>query len=1189
MPLSEPFGGTPMFRRFAVAVALVVCALTNLHAEPAMSRERLLLRVTAPDPEGMLPGLYRLDLDFAGFDTKTKAVDLLGDTGTVGFLRNLGFDVEVVRDVSATADSFEALSDYLSPSEVAQRLDQYVATYPTLARKEVYATTVEGRSVWAIKISDNVTVDEDEPAILIVAQHHAREVMTPEIAMDAIDFLLTRYATDPQVKAWVDGTEIWVLPNHNPDGSNYVFTSDSNWRKNRRNNGSGIFGVDPNRNYPFRWNACSGSSGDPNSETYRGPSAASEPETFQGIVELARRERPVMALSYHTYSELVLMPYGCTGSHTSERETFRRIASDMATRLVGDTGTSWYQPGAPWEILYAVDGASDDWFYGELGTYSVTIEANTSSQGFQPDYATWRTSTVLRNRPGWRYLLERLDGPGVRGHVTNACTGAPLAANVSLDEVVFSGGETARTATPQHGRYQFLTVPGPYTLRASLPGFRPQAWPTEVGPKAFDRDLRLVPTGSRGLAVRSLRVLDAAADNDGQADPGETVQIGIRLVATGEALTGVQATLASSDPWVTVTQANAAYGPLASDAEAEGTFTVAISPDAPDGHVASLTVTFAANEGVCAASEPVTLRITTGYPICPFVAQSLDANPGWTIANLGTGGWQFGVPTVVGPTAGHTGNNVYATNLSGNYGGSGDFRLTTTPFDLRGLRGAELRFWRWLKNEPGYDIATVEASIDGGASWTEVWKGFHWGEGWQEERVDLSAFADQADDVRFRFKLTSDVGTEEAGFYVDDVAVCGEAVPTAGGKLTYLSHAATEIGPSGSNGNGAIDAGETAIVSVQVRSNRDVVSTGVEAFLSTNEPGVTVRNGWTALADVPAAGTAGSLAPHFTVTFDPSTCRKAVPFTLDLRWDGGRSLSSFTVPVGASATTVVLDDDFEVDRGWTAGGNASNGAWVREDPYGVTAGGLPIQPEDDTTAAPGVLAWVTGNPRPKGNFNPSSGDVDGGTAWLQSPVFDGDGASRLELDLKRWFTRKNPSSSDQSTFRLRVSSDNGTTWRDLESLTADAATWSPVSLDLVTFGGTSSQMRLRVEVNEILTFGDTILEGLIDDVHLERTRRECAPYTPAAATAPNGVGSTVTASRDGDHVRLLWSAPPVDAGHGAATGYRVYRSLAPSGGFAVAALPTSNAAILADEAVTPGSAYYLVAAENNGGVSSDAP
>jgi hypothetical protein len=215
--------------------------------------------------------------------------------------------------------------------------------------------------------------------------------------------------------------------------------------------------------------------------------------------------------------------------------------------------------------------------------------------------------------------------------------------------------------------------------------------------------------------------------------------------------------------------------------------------------------------------------------------------------------------------------------------------------------------------------------------------------------------------------------------------------------------------------------------------------------------------------------------------------------------------------------------------------------------------------------------------------------VDDGTVWLQSPAFDGAFATRLQLDLKRWFTRKNPGQQDTSSFKLRASADNGTTWRDVETLTGDAAAWNPVSLDLATSGPTSAQMRLRIEVTETLLTGDTLLEGLIDDVRIERTRRECAPYTPASALAPNGVGNSVLASIDGDHVRLDWQAPAVDGSHAAATGYRVYRSALPSGGFAVAASPTAPVAVLADERIAPGSAFYLVAAENNGGVSADAP
>lgn len=1188
---------SPIARVSRLVAVCLLLAPNVLGADPVPGAPRrvLLLRVTTADPGRDLPALFAMDLDVAGMDTKTRTVDVLGDAATVQRLRDLGFAVDVRADVSATSESVEALSDYLSPAEIEQRLDQYVAAYPSLARKESYATTSEGRPVWALEISDNVSEDEDEPAILFVSQHHAREVMTPEIVVDIADWLLTRYGTDPDVTRWVDSYEIWVLPSHNPDGSNWVFTSDNNWRKNRRVNGGGSYGVDPNRNYPFRWNACGGSSGDPNSETYRGPAPASEPETYQGITELARRERPVIALSYHTYGELVIMPYGCTGSHTPENKVFRDITSDMAVRLISDTGTSWYQPGSAWETLYAVDGEMNDWFYGELGTYSVTIEANTSSQGFQPDYATWRDATVQRNRPGWQYLLDRLEGPSIRGRVTDACTGSPLAATVGLDEVVFSNGETPRTATPQHGFFQMLTAPGTFTVRTGLAGYVEQVWPVQVDRGVVDRAVRLVPAGSFGLAARATTVADAGGDADGQADPGESVQLGVRLLNTGGALSGVTAALATSDPWVTIVDPTATYGSIAPGAEADGDgFAVQVDPTAPDGHVATFTLSFAADQTLCASSDTVAVRLTTGAPSCPFAAETLDVDPGWTIANTGSGGWQFGPPAgnggSTGPAAAHTGTSVYGTNLTGSYGSSGDFKLTTGAWDLRGLRASELRFWRWLDVEAGYDVASVEISSDAGVNWTEIWSGFAWGEGWQLQRVDISPWADQEQDVRFRFRLRSDVNTERAGFYVDDVSVCGEAVPSSAGKLRYESHRIEDAGADYANGNGALDAGETVTLPITIRSNRIVPATGVQAFLRTTTPGVTIRNGWTAFPDVAPGSTAESSAPHFTLTVDGASCRKTIAFELDVRWDGGQATSTFALRVGTERVVTLLDDEFEADQGWTTGGLATRGLWVREDPYGVVDSlGRPVQPEDDTTPSPGVACWVTGNPRPRGNFDPSSGDVDGGTVWLQSPAFDGLDADSLPLTANRWFTRKNPGTLDQSAFRIRVSRDDGASWTTVEALTADAAAWTPVSYDLTSFVTPSTTMRLRVEVQESLAAGDTLLEGLIDDVRLDRRRYECDPFTPPARVAPNGVGASLRASKSGGQLRLDWIAPPTDGAHDPATSYRVYRSGSPSGGFALVQRPTAPFDVPPDELVPGGPAFFVIVAENGGGTSDDQP
>jgi hypothetical protein len=316
--------------------------------------------------------------------------------------------------------------------------------------------------------------------------------MTPEIAMDIITMLVKGYGTNAFVTDVVNRTEVWVMPGHNPDGSNYVFSVDDFWRKNRRNNGGGIFGVDNNRNYPFRWGACNGSSGNPANETYRGPFPGSEPETA-ALTALALEQRPVFAISYHSYGELVLYSYGCLNSRPPDRAAVEDIGAQLAARLPRDSGFGNYTPGYPWQILYAVDGEMDDWFYSQVGTLAYTIEVNAASQGFQPPYNVWRNPTVQKNRAGWVYLLRRLDGPSVRGHVTDADTGQPLEATVQIDEIPLTSDEVPRRSEPLYGRYQRVLVPGTYHLRVSKPGYQQQVIPVTVGSSAVSVEVQLSP------------------------------------------------------------------------------------------------------------------------------------------------------------------------------------------------------------------------------------------------------------------------------------------------------------------------------------------------------------------------------------------------------------------------------------------------------------------------------------------------------------------------------------------------------------------------------------------------------------------------------------------------------------------------------------------------------------------------
>lgn len=275
--------------------------------------------------------------------------------------------------------------DFHTYSETVQKLDELHAAYPNLttARTRI-GNSHQGYQIFMMKVSDNPEVDEDEPEVLFDALHHAREPMSTEMCLMLIEYLCANYDSDPYVRWLVDEREIYVVPIVNPDG--YIYNEQTNptgggmWRKNRRNNGDGTFGVDPNRNYPFQWGCCGGSSGNTSSDTYRGPSPGSEPEV-QTIVNFVISRQIQVYQSYHTYSNLTLIPWGWTTSPCPDDALFREIGAD----LVAGNG---YALGTPPELLYVVDGGAFDWAYGEQTTkpkiMAFSNEIGSSTDGFWP-------------------------------------------------------------------------------------------------------------------------------------------------------------------------------------------------------------------------------------------------------------------------------------------------------------------------------------------------------------------------------------------------------------------------------------------------------------------------------------------------------------------------------------------------------------------------------------------------------------------------------------------------------------------------------------------------------------------------------------------------------------------------------------------------------------------------------------
>ena len=299
----------------------------------------------------------------------SQIIDLKGKGYTVELLHGRIFELGAVPVSSQTA--------YHSYSSLKTDLQNLVDQYPNITKLydigDSWEKTVgiADRDILAIKISDNVTNEEDdEPDILFMGGIHAREWISVEVPLYLAKYLLDLYGTDQKVKQLVDSREIWIVPLVNPDGLEYSRTYDRNWRKNSRDNGDGTFGVDPNRNFGYNW-GLTGSSGDSAKETYRGVAPFSEPET-QAIRDFVATHEFYASISYHSYSQLVLYPWGYTKDAAPHKEQLSKMAEDMANAIKDVHGMNYSARQA--SNLYRASGDSDDWLYGAYNIAAFTVE-----------------------------------------------------------------------------------------------------------------------------------------------------------------------------------------------------------------------------------------------------------------------------------------------------------------------------------------------------------------------------------------------------------------------------------------------------------------------------------------------------------------------------------------------------------------------------------------------------------------------------------------------------------------------------------------------------------------------------------------------------------------------------------------------------------------------------------------------
>ena len=615
-------------------------------------------------------------------------------------------------------------------------LARYAADYPALCRLvDLGPTTnqVRPHRLWAMRISDNPELEEDEPEVFYTSSIHGDETTGYGLMLHLIAELLDEYGSDPEITALVDDLEIWINSAANPDGTYFSSdtTVDGAIREYATASG-GYSGVDGNRNFP-----------DPD----EGPHPDGNPwwtET-QHMMAFAEAHRIVLSANFHGGAEVVNYPWDTWSRRHVDDDWLIAISRAYAdaAQAAGPAGymtdlNNGITNGWDW---YTIAGGRQDYMTWFTGGREVTIEI--SDYGVLPaslfdDYWDWNRAALLGYLGQARY--------GIHGVVTDP-GGQPLDATIEIVGIDSAADNSYALTDPDVGDYHRLLLPGTYQVRITATGYAPAEFYGVT-----------VPAGGTAIVDAVLEPLPTAAvtgevtDHTGAPIADASVEVpGLGLAAT--------------------TGGDGAYV-LPAVFEGEHEFRVEAAG-------------FETISVARAVIAPVAVLNFALAPLEVAFATDLETDNGGLTTSLG---WQWGVPSGNGNPGAHSGTKVWATNLSGNYQPSVHWYLDLAAVPIGG--GGRLSFWHWYEIEQGssdWDGGNVSVRLTGSGSYTVVTPdggypsnnvsalgqpGFTgMSGGWQEVSFDLSAWAGQTVDLRWHF--ASDSSVQELGWYLDDITVAG--------------------------------------------------------------------------------------------------------------------------------------------------------------------------------------------------------------------------------------------------------------------------------------------------------------------------------------------------------------------------------------------------------------------------------
>ena len=297
-------------------------------------------------------------------------------------------------------------NQYISYDETIEFFKNSSKGFSDFLQVDVIGKTWEQRDIIVVTISNNVSKSHKKPALFYTGTIHAREWIGIELAVGFTKYVLEQYKFNPKNSTIFDNATLYMIPCANPDGFEFSRKHFSFWRKNRRQNLDGSYGVDLNRNFSIGFKE----SKNPKSNIYSGPFPFSEPETQTIKNFVDSHQNITIALDYHSQGNVFFPAHNFKHEDSIDTTDINMLCANMAQEIKKVSGREYgIHQGKPPANL--ISGSGREYYYSK-GIISSVVEVGTRNIS---DYQENMLEHIREHIPAILYALEEVPNYKIGG------------------------------------------------------------------------------------------------------------------------------------------------------------------------------------------------------------------------------------------------------------------------------------------------------------------------------------------------------------------------------------------------------------------------------------------------------------------------------------------------------------------------------------------------------------------------------------------------------------------------------------------------------------------------------------------------------------------------------------------------------------------------------------------------------